>query len=138
MNILKIDHVEIDSTGDMLKDIFRLQNALIDKYSVIERSKGIYYPENRIVIDNCEDQEFIKRLAYRCIAEIFEAMECLRNKAWKQSEVVTDTEHLKEEIADALHFFIELCTHLDMSAEDLYKYYFKKNHVNQWRIGSNY
>jgi dimeric dUTPase (all-alpha-NTP-PPase superfamily) len=137
MNILKIGDIEIKTTGDMLKDIFTMQHELQERYCIVERKKRCYYPES-ICIDEPSDQNFIKSMAFRCITEIIEATECMRNKPWKQTHVVTDVEHMKEEIADALHFFVELCLLLGMSAEDLYTYYMKKNKVNDWRIDSKY
>lgn len=137
MNILKIGDIEVESTGDMLKDIFTMQHKLQEKYCHIERRNSCYYPES-VCIDEPADQNFIKGMAFRCITELIEATECMRNKPWKQTHVVTDVEHMKEEIADALHFFVELCLLLGMSAEDLYTYYMKKNKVNDWRIETKY
>ena len=143
MNILQIGDVEVESTGDMLKDIFNMQDKLRQKYEVIEQKNGIPHgfrnPDGSVVnINTPINQHIIKDMAYRCITEIVEATECLKNKPWKQTHMHTDVEHMKEEIADALHFFIELCLLCGMSAEDLYSYYLKKNGVNGFRIRSNY
>lgn len=144
MNILQIGDVTIESTGDMLQDIFFLQDKLRQKYEKIEDRNGIprgYKDPSTGAVININtpiNQYIIKDMAYRCITEIVEATECLKNKPWKQTHVATDIEHMKEELADALHFFVELCLLLGMKADDLFKYYLKKNHVNGWRIGSKY
>lgn len=133
----------MESSGDMLKDIFIMQNLLREKYEEIEKKNGI--PQGYKNVDGSVinintpiNQYIIKDMAYRCITEIVEATECLKNKPWKQTHVLTDKEHMKEEIADALHFFIELCLLLGITAEDLFSYYMKKNGVNGWRIRSKY
>lgn len=137
MNILKIGDVEVESTGDMLHDIFKMQQALEDKYRPIEKKNGIPQKDSNS-IDDPLSQYTIKDMAYRCITEIVEATECLKNKPWKQAHIPTDVEHLKEELADALHFFLALCLLVGMDADQLYWYYMKKNKVNGWRIKSGY
>jgi hypothetical protein len=41
-------------------------------------------------------------------------------------------------LADALHFFVELCITAGMSAEDLARIYHRKHAVNKFRQRSNY
>lgn len=124
---------------DMLQTIFDYQRKLAEKYTPIERKKGLYVPEiDQVDLNFCKDQEFLKGQAYRIVSEIVEATECLKNKPWKQSEVLTDIDHFKEEIADVLHFFVEFCIFCGIRAEELFSLYFKKKEVNKWRIGSNY
>ena len=50
----------------------------------------------------------------------------------------TDVPHLKEELADALHFFVEACIFIGMDAAELFSYYMRKNKVNQFRQNSKY
>jgi len=144
MNILQIGDVSIESSGDMLCDIFHLQDMLRKKYDPIETKNGIpkgFKDSSTGALINLNtpiNQFVVKDMAYRCITEIVEATECLKNKPWKQTHMPTDIEHMKEEIADALHFFIEMCLLLGMDAQELFTYYIKKNHVNGWRIGSQY
>lgn len=66
------------------------------------------------------------------------AMNCLKQKPWKQTHVLTDTKKFENYIVLA---FSELCRvwkSYEMTAESLYIYYFKKNKVNNFRIESNY
>ncbi|MCL6542075.1 MAG: dUTP diphosphatase [Roseiflexus sp.] len=137
MNILDVDKIEKITGKDKLEDIFELQRKLKEKYDIIEREKGIYVPE-KVNIHSCRDQEYLKSLFYRIIAELVEAAETLKNKPWKQSEVMTDVDHLFEELADAFHFYIELCINLGIDADKLYELYFKKQEVNKWRQKTKY
>lgn len=126
--------------GDMLKSIFEGQKELIEKYHTIERDRGfiVVEPNNYGNIDHRMVQFRIKDLNARCIEELMEAMNTLKNKPWKVSEVPTDKTHFYEEIADALHFFIELCITAGLDAEDLALMYHRKHAVNQFRQESKY
>lgn len=139
MNVKDFEDVEIPE-GDMLQGIFDGQYGLIAKYHDIEKRRGA------IVVDTTDfgnlDYRFtqwrIKDLAFRAIEELTEATNTLKNKPWKQSEVATDQTHFYEELADALHFFIELCITAGMTAEDLARIYHRKHAVNEFRQRSNY
>ena len=137
-DIKNIEDLLLDDT-DMLIAIFDYQKELAIKFHNIERSQGIYVPLiGQLNIDSPKDQDYLRNKFMRIIQELCESVECLKNKPWKVSHVVTDQNHLKEELADALHFFIELCIDLNMTAEDIFLYYVKKNEVNKWRIKSKY
>jgi dUTPase-like protein len=139
MNVTDFEDVEIPD-GDLLQTIFDGQVELIAKYHDIEQSRGalVVEPAQFGEIDHRFVQWRIKDLAFRCIEEMTEATNTLKNKPWKQSEVPTDKVHFYEELADALHFFIELCITAGMTAEDLARIYHRKHAVNQFRQRSNY
>jgi hypothetical protein len=139
MNVKDFEHVEIPE-GDMLSGIFAGQTELMNKYHDIEKDRGF------IVIDEPQygdlDHRFvqyrIKDLNARAVEELYEAMNTLKNKPWKQSEVPTDALHFYEEVGDALHFFVEMCITAGMTAEDLARIYHRKHAVNEFRQRSNY
>ena len=139
MNVNDFDDVEIPE-GDMLAEIFAAQQLLIDKYHDIEQSRGalVVEPEMFGQIDHRFVQWRIKDLNSRAVEELFEAMNTLKNKQWKQSELATDKTHFYEELGDALHFFVELCITAGMTADDLARIYHRKNAVNQFRQRSKY
>lgn len=139
MNITDFINVEIPE-GDMLEGIFQGQQELIDKYHLIEMRRGALVVNDVDFgdIDHRYVQWRIKDLAYRCVEELSEATNELKNKPWKQSEVPTDKIHFYEELIDALHFFIELCITAGMSAEDVARVYHRKLAVNKFRQESNY
>jgi len=137
MNINDIKEV-LKFEGDKLDLIFEFQKKLKEKYDCIERMKGIYVPVLPIDINICRNQEYLKSLIYRVIAELVEAGECLRNKAWKQSEVLVDQDHFFEELGDCIHFLVELCISVGIDSEKFFEIYFKKSEVNKWRIKTCY
>jgi hypothetical protein len=112
----------------------------METYEEIEQRNGAVVVEARSfgVVDAREVQIRMKDLAYRVVEELSEATNTLKNKPWKQTFVATDVPHFHEELADAFHFFVELLITAGISAEDLFKLYFLKNAVNQFRQESKY
>lgn len=139
MNILDFPDTELPE-GDLLKAIFDKQRELMEKYEPIESGRGAITvkPELYGMVDHRKVQWRIKDLSQRVVEELMESMNCLRNKPWKQSEVETDKDHFYEELADTLHFFVELCITAGMDAEDLAMLYLQKNAVNKFRQDSKY
>lgn len=136
MNINDIE-VEAPSEGDKLANIFKRQRELEDKYEPIEAANGAPRPASRDLNDYAR-QRYLKDAAYRVVEELSEATNCLKNKPWKTSPVLTDEDHFYEEVADAFHFFIRFCIEAGLNEEGLYKLYFKKSEVNKFRQRSNY
>jgi hypothetical protein len=146
MNILdiqeKIESGEIKlPEGDRLALIFEGQRELMRKYEPIEKARGALTvkPHMHGDLNHRFVQWRIKDvMGERCVEEIMEAMNCLRNKPWKQSEVDTDVDHFKEEIADALHFFVEGCITAGIDSEELFTLYIMKRLINEFRQRTNY
>lgn len=66
------------------------------------------------------------------------ACNCLKNKPWKQSHMVTDADKFYKKLDKAFKAFITLCKVSGFSAEGLYNMYMRKNQVNQFRQRSGY
>jgi len=63
---------------------------------------------------------------------------CLKNKPWKQSQILTDTEKFKKLLEAEFGQFIILCSRAGFNPTTLYDMYMRKNQVNQFRQRSNY
>lgn len=142
MNINDVAAPDLMKAGvqDRLDLIFERQGELLDKYREIEEAAlpCIVPDELPVDYDTRHGQHQIKERLFNCIIEIAETIDCMKNKAWKQSMVETDINHLKEEMADALHFYVEACILIGISAQELTDLYLRKNAVNQFRQRSNY
>lgn len=66
------------------------------------------------------------------------AMNFLRNKAWKQSQVPTDELRFRQALLVAFVALIEAWENLGCSLADLYNYYMRKHAVNKFRQRSKY
>lgn len=62
----------------------------------------------------------------------------LKNKPWKQSQMMTNEGAYQEEIVKAFILLMGLFLAMGISPENLYFLYFKKNRVNKFRIESKY
>ena len=136
MNITDISEVKID--GDMLAAIFKKQGKLEGKYAPIEYKNGALVQTIPVDLNTFLGQERVRLLIYRIAEELFEAGNCMRNKAWKQTQVPIDLDHFLEELADALHFFIQLFIEIGIDEKKLCGLYFKKAAVNRFRQRSKY
>lgn len=62
----------------------------------------------------------------------------LKNKPWKQSQMLTDVAEYKDRFTGIFLNFIALCIYTGMSAESIFNLYFRKSEVNKFRQRSNY
>ena len=136
---------------DKLEAIFAGQKFLMEKYLSIAEKHYEKVFGSKVKIDEkaWEGKEsnlhtkvgnfLIKDMLDAAIQELAESIQTLKNwKAWKETEMETDVDHFKEELIDALHFYIEACILAGISARDVHDIYFKKNKVNQFRQRSKY
>ena len=131
--------LQTEYDGNTLQAIFARQRELMDKYDPIEAANGcLLTPDVPVDINSHLGQMRLKDMNSRCIEELMEAMNCLKNKPWKQSMMETDVAHYREELADAFHFFVELCILSGMESSDLFLMYFLKSEVNKFRQESKY
>lgn len=89
-----------------LEAIFNGQKELMEKFHPIERIRMPATPAE-FLIDETPCQVRAKEYAWRVTEELGE----MANEP--------DLEKKKEEISDALHFFVELCIYIRMTPEDL-------------------
>ncbi len=75
---------------------------------------------------------------YRVIERIGCAMNCLKNKPWKQSQMLTDNKKFYYHLEQAWIEFYRLFFSYNLSLEDVYVIYFKKSEVNKFRQRSKY
>lgn len=125
---------------DMLEAIFMGQWNLIGRYHDVERENGcvVINPQNFGQLDQRDVQMRLKDLSQRTVEELMEAMHMLRNRPWKTSFATTNSDEFREELIDALHFFVELLITAGMTAQDVHDVYFQKNAVNQTRLEGTY
>ena len=73
------------------------------------------------------------------VRELGEGMQELKiSKPWKQTFVASDPDKFREEMADSLHFFVEICITAGISADELFAEYFKAWSKNRGRQDSGY
>ena len=81
-----------------------------------------------------------ERISFLCTAITHEAVELQRLTNWKwwKKPTVFNDEDAKEELIDIWHFVLQATIELNMTADDIVKYYSKKNKINKKRKKMNY
>lgn len=80
----------------------------------------------------------IRSLSWDITLRLNLARNCLKNKPWKRSQVMTDENNFQENLVMAFILLIKLFTYVGLNTQTIYHIYFKKNMVNKFRIKSNY
>ena len=62
---------------------------------------------------------------------------CLKNKAWKQTNMLTDEVQFRSQLNLVWYDYVSLMS-LQMDAEEIAMVYLKKSQVNKFRQRSNY
>ena len=66
------------------------------------------------------------------------ARNTLKNKPWKQTEMMTDLQQYENAQREATAALFKFLYFAGFTKESLYVIYYKKNKINQWRIKSKY
>ena len=75
---------------------------------------------------------------FNVVKELGLAANCLKNKPWKQFQIITDTVRFRQHAICALTSLIELFRYCKVQPQGIYDIYFCKSEVNKFRIRSNY
>lgn len=123
-------------SGDRLERIFSMQLALQERmYPDGMPTHADLDPESKKLGSVAKSYYTVMTTAL-----VDEAMEALRRTPWKpwKKQQELDLAGLREELADALHFYVNLCLWAGMSAADLFEEYCGKNRVNHERQDGGY
>lgn len=80
----------------------------------------------------------IKKVMWDVTYHLNIARNFLKNKPWKQSQMMTDEIKFQAEIVEGFIALAGLYHMLGLNSNDLFHIYFKKNQANAFRIRSNY
>jgi hypothetical protein len=75
---------------------------------------------------------------YKVIERVGCAMNCLKNKPWKQTHMLTDIEKFNRLLGEAWVEFILIFVGNSLTSDDVYDLYFRKSEVNKFRQRSKY
>jgi len=84
------------------------------------------------------EKEQLFYCSYLVVHEMARAMNCLKNKPWKQTNMLTDVPRFHNHLSHSLLRFIELAGWAGMGPDKIYEIYVLKNKVNKFRQRSNY
>lgn len=131
-----------DKVPDMLATIFTQQRALMRAVWTKEINSGLSVPTSFAEwgeLDSRALQARIHESFGYLIRELAEAMQHLDgSKSWKLNPRPVDADQFREEMADALHFFAEMCVLAGIDEESLFALYFAKSATNFHRVENNF
>jgi len=102
---------------DKLDHIFEMQKTFDDDLC------------QRRNLPDLNQETWIQKEVLAIIAELGELLNEANFKWWKNPKPL-NREKIKEELADVLHFFASMCIKMDITPEELYDAYRKKNQEN--------
>ena len=116
----------LDQFMDKLEEIFQLQEALNKRIGV-----------NMEEFSDEEKGKWILNYTRAMQQELAELVDSVPWKWWAKYQEF-DEQNARVEVVDLFHFLISLAQTLDMTADDVYQAYTKKNKVNHERQDSGY
>ena len=120
--------------GDKLQDMFDRQKELMQLLIL-----GDKLPEAPVDITSKSGQRLIKELIWAMVEEMAEASFILKNRSHRFTDHTdVDFSHFREELADALAYFIEICHYAGISGDELYEEYCRKNFTVKKRVQDGY
>lgn len=119
---------------DKLGDMFKRQEEFMQMLKEADM-----LPEWPIDITSKYGQRQLKEINGELVGELYEAMYILKNKMHRFTDHKdVDFEHFREELGDALAYFMEICIMAGISAEELYAEYCRKNALVKKRARDGY
>lgn len=101
---------------DKLDTIFAMQKGLDEEIASL---RNLDYPQ----------EIWIQKGVLAMVSELAEVLDEVNFKWWKNPRELDDSA-VKEELVDVLHFFIGMCIHSGMTADELFEIYRAKNQEN--------
>lgn len=121
-------------TRDKFDEIFRDQRDFME---LLQRERN--FPEFPVDITSKEGQKLLKTISYELTDELHEARQHLKNKSHRATLInEVDREAYVEELADSLHYFVELLIASGITPDEIFDSYMRKGEVNRKRIVGGY
>lgn len=137
INFGDLDQATLDavsSAPDRLADMFKRQETFMQMLKDADK-----LPEWPIDIQSKFGQRMLKEINGELVGELYEAMYILKNKAHRFTDHQdVDFGHFREELGDALAYFMELCIMSGISADEIYEEYCRKNAFVKKRAQEGY
>ena len=108
-----------------------------EKFKGMDKLDILFYMQNKFDSDliknrGLEDitpEQWIQKQTLAMLSELAELLAEVNFKWWKNPKPI-NTDNVKEELIDILHFYIGMCLRMGMTSEELLQIYLKKNEEN--------
>lgn len=118
-----------------------VDSATHESYGGSDRLETAYLVNGFLIAENNMNGDRERSIADLVMMPIYRtglAMNCLKNKPWKQTEILTDVPRFRGYMIEAFHGFIQMCIWMGVDDQKLTDLYFKKAAVNSFRQRSKY
>jgi len=138
VNILDIDGEKVKEFIQAYRDKCNNPNNDLELLFKVQEDLMKMYNIKVLPLNSREGQEQIKTYIYYLVEEIFEFANLLKSRPWTKTLYDPDVNRIKDEIADAIAFFVQILYLLKFNHKDVVDLFSRKMLVNQFRIKSNY
>lgn len=123
---------------DLLATMFEKQKQHMIDYAAKAESETMIGPHEYGDLGLRIIHEKAREFAGYTVEELYEAVNHLKAKPWKETFDDPDRDAMLEELADTWHFFIELHIILGITPEEVFQAYFRKAFINDDRKTNGY
>lgn len=121
--------LEMDSVSSMFKN-YRLISE------TIEAKTSEYIMGFKEMSSNLHTDE--KDILFQIVYILNLARNTLKNRTWKQSPVMTKELEFQDRLVEAFYYYMGFLSIMGFTPMDIYRLYFKKERLNEWRCKTNY
>jgi hypothetical protein len=89
-------------------------------------------------VEKVEEEDEFKESVFWAVYFLGISMNMLKSKQWKTSQVISDLERYKKRVKEFYFWLFMIPAVIGVGLEDVYKYYYKKNLANNFRLESGY
>jgi len=125
----------LDVSIDDLKEKLRGKDKLEVLFQLVSEQNSTWSIKD---LNTKEGQRYWKEILFCLTEELYEAANVLKNRPWVQTEYTVDYNHLYDELADSIWFFIALLQASGLDAEKTFEIFLRKWKVNNFRRESGY
>lgn len=112
-----------------------LSNTGIGDGNVRDLLDILYLPRSRVKV---VDMRWVKSAAGNIVWSLGQAMNCLKNKPWKQTHMLTDVSRFHMLVVNTFWEFFKFLKAADITADEITDLYFRKAEVNSFRQETHY
>ena len=140
LNDSNIEEAKVGECTTDLKEVFELQEVLMQRYKQRAEDKGYYMPSWPVDISSKRDQQACRDAGLKSVEELFEALQHLKNwKPHRNTEVKEfDRGAFMEEMVDHFHYYLKLLIFMGSTPQEFVDAYILKNAKNHQRLDSGY
>lgn len=117
---------------------FLTEMAILAGFDYDELVPGNSDPYRYLFQKTLENQQGLYLDVSEFVCSMGMTCNCLKNKPWKQSQMVTDVAHFNEMFRSAVYNYLSIISYVFDSFDELSDTYFKKSQVNKFRQRTNY